>query len=106
MALFQDNKWYKILLTGILSLPVIQIFSFEDGFAFNFLQAHNHLAKLYAILFGIVTGFIGGGLAAGFKEYKDLRWSETVEGETRYNPAYAWWIGSVLLQAILILLFE
>lgn len=100
------NGIFASVVGGILSLPIIQVILFAGtDWGVDYVQKHS-IAFGIGGLISLVSAFIAGGLVGGWVDYKNFKWSETVQGETRFNPAWGWFILSFLIQFGACFMFE
>lgn len=98
-----------IVISGWLgigaSLPVI--YETTDS-GLNYLNTHGFIARLFGVpgLIMLISAALAGGIIGGFKDYFNWHWAETVQAETRYNPAWGIFIFSIIIHLTIIACLE
>jgi hypothetical protein len=78
----------------------------DSGLAY--LNTHGFGSRVWGVpgIIALVSAAIAGGIIGGFKDYFNWHWAETVQAETRYNPAWGIFFISILIQLAWIALLE
>jgi hypothetical protein len=106
------NFMKKVLLSalgGILGVGLLLPLFFETSDAgINYLNAHGFFYRVFHWpgLIALASAFVAGGLIGGWKDYTNFHFSETVQGESRFNPAWCTFIISLIIHLVWIGLLE
>jgi len=102
----------KIILSiigGILGVGLLMPVIFETSDKMlTYLANHNIGQRIFGVpgAIALVSAFIAGGLIGGFKDYTNFHISETVQGESRFNPAYGTFVIALAINIIWIICLE
>lgn len=73
------------------------------GPLFDWVQTHQtFISRLLGLegLVCLVSAFLAAGLCAGWKDMRVKKWSESFQGETKWNPFWGWFIGSMIINIV------
>lgn len=104
------NKYLKLfihILGIVLSLGLVWPIVFvSSDWGINWLNHHNLAQRWYLYIVGAILSLVAGIIIGGLKDFLNNHWSETVQGEVRYNPSWGWALVALLINTALILLLE